>query len=75
MTELEMFIKLPSLDDSFKVASEDAYNPTLYYYDSEYVVDWIHCEDSDSLVSVTGNTIEEAIKKAYELCDLNNLIK
>jgi len=37
----------------------------LAHFDGMWHVDWIHCEDDDSVVGFSANTTEEAIDKAY----------
>lgn len=64
---LALFMKLPHINSN-KVVTFDSwgYVPSLYYFDGSWVVDWLHSEDGDSLVSFSADTPEEAIQKAYD---------
>ena len=42
------------------------YAPNLYQFDGSWHVDWISCENADSVKGFTGETPEEAIDKAYD---------
>lgn len=77
MTELEMFAKLPQLDEEYHKTNL-GYVPTLSVIDNilvQYTVFWFDISVSDLLdLHFIANTPEEAIKKAYEWCKNNNLI-
>lgn len=82
ITALEKFTILPNLDifepngDYIVVNKEEdeGYAPTLYYYDKEYIMDWIG-DEHDSILSFSGNTPEEVIDKGFDFCKDNNLIE
>ena len=77
MTELEMFIKLPQLDEEYH-KTDLGYVPALSKVDNilvQYIVFWFDISTSDLLdLHFVANTPGEAIKKAYEWCKNNNLI-
>lgn len=77
MTELEMFAKLPQLDEDY-YKTDLGYVPTLSVIDNilvQYTVYWIDMDTHKILkLYFTANTPEEAIRKAYEWCKDNNLI-
>lgn len=77
MTELEMFAKLPQLDEDCKKV-DLGYIPTLSLVgntSNQYIVFWFDICTPDLLeLHFTANTPGEAIKKAYEWCESNNLI-
>ena len=77
MTELEMFAKLPQLNEDCE-RTDLGYVPTLSVIDNilvQYIVFWLDICTPDLLeLHFTANTPEEAIKKAYEWCKSNNLI-
>lgn len=80
MTLEEMIMALPHLthDEGKKnliVTKEEDYISTLYYFDNEWVVDWLQFETGDSAISFIGKTPTEAITKAYNWCKKHNLIK
>lgn len=72
--ELLLFTQLPCITieekpDNFVVCEKDhGYIPTLYRFESEYAIDWIHVSESDSLHVITGITPEQAIRKAFKWC-------
>lgn len=69
-----MFIQLPCITieekaDNFVVCEKDhGYIPTLYRFEGEYAIDWIHVSESDSLHVITGITPEQAIRNAFKWC-------
>ena len=77
MTELEMFAKLPQLNEDCE-RTDLGYVPTISVIDNilvQYTVYWIDIDTHDILkLHFTANTPEEAIRKAYEWCKSNNLI-
>lgn len=77
MTELEMFAKLPQLNEDCE-RTDLGYVPTLSLVDNisnQYIVFWLNISIPDLLeLHFTANTPEEAIRKAYEWCKNNNLI-
>lgn len=77
MTELEMFTKLPQLDEKYH-KTDLGYVPALSKVDNilvQYIVFWFDISVSDLLdLHFVANTPEEAIRKAYEWCKNNNLI-
>lgn len=78
MTELEMFAKLPQLNEDCE-RTDLGYVPTLSVIDNilvQYIVYWIDMEDTHEILRLhfAANTPGEAIKKAYEWCKSNNLI-
>lgn len=77
MTELEMFAKLPQLDEDCKKV-DLGYISTLSLVDNtsnQYIVFWLDISTPDLLeFHFVTNTPEEAIRKAYEWCKSNNLI-
>lgn len=77
MTELEMFAKLPQLDEEYH-KTDLGYVPALSKVDNiliQYIVFWFDISVSDLLdLHFVANTPEEAIRKAYEWCKNNNLI-
>lgn len=77
MTELEMFAKLPQLDEDCKKV-DLGYIPTLSLVgntSNQYIVFQLDISTPDLLeFHFVVNTPEEAIRKAYEWCKSNNLI-
>ena len=77
MAELEMFAKLPQLDEDYH-KTDLGYVPTLSVIDNilvQYIVYWIDMDTHKILkLHFTTNTPEEAIRKAYEWCKSNNLL-
>lgn len=77
MAELEMFAKLPQLDEDYH-KTDLGYVPTLSVIDNilvQYIVYWIDMDTHEILkLHFTTNTPEEAIRKAYEWCKSNNLL-
>ena len=64
-----LFKELPYIDSNKIVVMDGwGYVPSLYHFDGSWVVDWLHSEDGDSLVSFFADTPEEAIQKAWEFC-------
>lgn len=69
-----LFIQLPCITieekaDNFIVCEKDhGYIPTLYRFEGEYAIDWIHVSESDSLHVITGITPEQAIRNAFKWC-------
>lgn len=72
--ELLLLIQLPCITieekaDNFVVCEKDhGYIPTLYQFEGEYAIDWIHVSESDSLHVITGITPEQAIRNAFKWC-------
>lgn len=77
MTELEMFTKLPQLNENCK-KTDVGYIPTLCLVDNtsvQYIVFWFQIGIPDLLeLHFVANTPEEAIRNAYEWCKENNLV-
>lgn len=77
MTELEMFTKLPQLNENCE-KTNIGYIPTLSLVgntSNQYIVFWLQIGTPDLLeLHFVANTPEEAIRKAYEWCDSNNLL-
>ena len=77
MTELEMFTKLPQLDEDCKKV-DLGYIPILSLVgntSNQYIVFWLQIGTPDLLeLYFVANTPEEAIRNAYEWCKDNNLI-
>lgn len=69
-----LFVQLPCITieekaDNFVVCEKDhGYIPTLYRFEGEYAIDWIHVSESDSLYVITGITPEKAIRNAFKWC-------
>ena len=64
---LEKFKTLQHITGDKKSTVEDwAYTPNLYHFDGSWHVDWISCEEGDSLIGFSAETPEEAIDKAYD---------
>ena len=60
------FKSLLHLNGDMKSTCKDwGYAPNLYYFDGSWHVDWISCEEGDSIHGFTAETPEEAIDKAY----------
>lgn len=71
---LSLFKTLPHLDGNYNIVDDWGYTPNLYHFDTQWFVDWIHCEEGDSLLSYSGKTPEEAIMKAcHYIQDINKL--
>lgn len=72
--ELLLFIQLPCITieekaDNFVVCEKNhGYIPTLYQFEGEYGIDWIHVSESDSLHVITGITPEQAVRNAFKWC-------
>ena len=63
---LEKFKSLQHISGDLHQTLEDwGYAPNLYYFDESWHVDWISCEEGDSIKGFTEDTAEEAINKAY----------
>lgn len=63
---LEKFKSLQHISGDLHQTLEDwGYAPNLYFFDENWHVDWISCEEGDSIKDFTGDTAEEAINKAY----------
>lgn len=81
ITALEKFIILPNLnifepDGDYIVVNkeeDEGYTPTLYYYDNEYVLDWIG-KEHDSIKTFNGISPEEVINKAFAWCVNEHLL-
>ena len=64
---LDKFKTLQHITRDMKSTVEDwGYTPNLYHFDGSWHVDWIHCEDGDSIKGFDADTPEEAIDKASE---------
>lgn len=78
MTELEMFAKLPQLNEDCEKTNL-GYVPTLSIVDNiivQSIVYWYNIDTNDTLgLRFIANTPEEAIKNAYEWCKQNNLLQ
>lgn len=81
LSALEKFALLPNITmfeegEFTKVDKEqdEGYAPTLYYYDKQYVIDWIS-DEHDSILDISGNTPEEAINDAFDFCLGEKLIE
>lgn len=65
-TDLDKFKSLQHISGDLKSTLQDwGYAPNLYHFDGNWHVDWISCEEGDSIKGFTGDTAEEAINKAY----------
>lgn len=65
--EAEALIKFrdfPNLDEDYDIISENCYNPTLYKYCEDWIVDWVDTMGV-SLVTFEDKDICNAIDKAY----------
>lgn len=63
---LEKFKSLKHITrDLHRTLEYFGYAPNLYYFDGSWHVDWISCEEGDSIKDFTGGTAEAAIEKAY----------
>lgn len=64
---LEKFKSLQHVTKDLHQTLEDwGYAPNLYFFDGSWHVDWISCEEGDSIKGFTEDTAEEAINKAYD---------
>ena len=64
---LDKFKTLQHITGDMKSTVEDwGYAPNLYHFDGSWHVDWISCEEGDSIYGFTGETPEDAIDKAYD---------
>ena len=58
---LEKFKSLQHITKDLHKTLEDwGYAPNLYYFDGSWHVDWISCEEGDSIKGFTEDTAEEA---------------
>ena len=63
---LEKFKSLQHISGDLHQTLEDwGYAPNLYFFDGMWHVDWISCEEGDSIKGFTADTAEEAINEAY----------
>ena len=63
---LDKFKTLQHITGDMKSTVEDwGYTPNLYHFDGSWHVDWISCEDGDSIKGFDADTPEDAIDKAY----------
>ena len=63
---LEKFKSLQHITKDLHKTLEDwGYAPNLYYFDGSWHVDWISCEEGDSIKGFTEDTAEKAIDEAY----------
>lgn len=75
MTELEMFTKLSQLDENCEKDPEGGYLPILIKcIDDTYLIRYYSYYTFNAIYTVTADTPEEAIRKAYEWCKSNNLL-
>jgi hypothetical protein len=77
MTELEMFAKFPQLNENCEKTNIGSVPSIIStgYISVPYVVYWMKkdtCKSPNKYF--IGDTPEEAIRKAYEWCDSNNLL-
>ena len=64
---LDKFKTLQHITGDMKSTVEDwGYAPNLYQFDGSWHVDWISCEEGDSIYGFTAETPEDAIDKAYD---------
>ena len=64
---LDKFKTLQHITGDMKSTVEDwGYAPNLYHFDGSWHVDWISCEEGDSIYGFTAETPEDAIDKAYD---------
>lgn len=62
---LEKFKSLQHITKDLHKTLEDwGYAPNLYHFDGSWHVDWISCEEGDSIKGFTEDTAEEAINEA-----------
>ena len=66
MNYLEIFSKLPHINGDGEIVDDWAYTPSLYHFDGQWCVSWVHCEEGDTLIDFSGESPEEAIKNAYD---------
>lgn len=63
---LDKFKTLQHITGDMKSTVEDwGYAPNLYHFDGSWHVDWISCEEGDSIKGFNADTPEEVIDKAY----------
>lgn len=77
MTELEMFTKLPQLDETGNKTNLGSVPIIIStgYISVPYIVYWMKrdtCKSPNKYF--IGDTPEEAIRNAYEWCDSNHLL-
>ena len=69
--DMSIFEKFESLkrinDDCITTCEDGGYIPCLYHYNGNWHVTWIHYIDKDILFDYCGETIEQAIDKAYDM--------
>ena len=58
------FRDFPNLDEDYNIISENCYNPTLYKYCEDWIVDWVDTMGV-SLITFEDKDICNAIDKAY----------
>lgn len=63
---MDLFKQLPHLNGEFEIVEDWGYTPSLYHFDSQWFVSWVHCEDGDTILDYFGDTPEEAIINAYK---------
>lgn len=62
---LEKFKSLRHINGDLNKTLQDwGYASNLYHFDGSWHVDWISCEEGDSIKGFTEDTAEEAINKA-----------
>ena len=63
---LDKFKTLQHISGDMKSTVKDwGYAPNLYHFDGSWHVDWISCDEGDSIEEFNADTPEEAIDKAY----------
>lgn len=62
---LDLFKELPHLNGDYEVIDDWGYTPSIYHFDTQWLVSWVHCEDGDTLLDYAADTPEEAINLAY----------
>ena len=72
---LDLFKKLPHLNDNKEVVDDWGYTPDLYHFDTKWHVSWIHCDGGFAFIDFECETPEEAIQKAFDWCVELKLIK
>lgn len=63
---LDIFAHLPKVFwSTMEATTKDAYNPTLYHYDTVWIVDWVS-DEGDSIHHEEAEEINDVIQKAYD---------
>lgn len=68
MNALDLFKKLPHLNDNKEVVDDWGHTPNLYHFDTKWHVSWMHCDDGFAFIDFECETPEEAIQKAFDWC-------